>query len=461
MVSIYFGALHPNIAEATEPPPVYVTLTVVDPVFGGIYYTGTFQQYASSSQQFKDSSIPIEAIGVSGFEFSRWTMAHSGTTNPDWLLMNWDKTLSADFVQVSKLQYQEEGVWKDVVESIPLKVYLGTTVKFRAIKFPSNVPWPVDRPLWAGNGGALGTGETKDVTFNTLSISPYPIDYKTVIVFCGQALKANVVVYELKDVFTPVDNFSNRSKTDYGLMEVVGIDHITDPYGVSVPVTWTKTGVGKFDDVKNVYTADGGVGSAIFTAEITSGLSKGKTQSFSKSIVAPSKTYMTQYPPPGVAHEVGFMSVGLVLYYWLEPKDVSFGNLWFAEKSVPATATSGVYAVTGDHEYAYFGAISGGALGTGCRVINEDHAFHIRRFKEGEDEDLVHGSFTWEIPNLYFNRFGISTEFYTTTHKSDLLIFGKAMQTKAGFERITDIDDPSVPFTCGHYEDWDGFFILY
>lgn len=55
--------------------------------------------------------------------------------------------------------------------------------------------WPPNKPEWSGTSGASGTGETKTVTFNTLSSSTS--DYKTVKAKCGNEETVDVIVCEI------------------------------------------------------------------------------------------------------------------------------------------------------------------------------------------------------------------------------------------------------------------------
>ena len=75
----------------------------------------------------------------------------------------------------------------------------GATVTFKAIIDPPGATWPNGTPTWSGTAGASGIGETKSVTFNTLSTSAS--DTKTVIATCGTSSKtANVIVYGIDKI---------------------------------------------------------------------------------------------------------------------------------------------------------------------------------------------------------------------------------------------------------------------
>ncbi|MGH7214723.1 MAG: hypothetical protein ACREIT_08165, partial [Tepidisphaeraceae bacterium] len=94
---------------------------------------------------------------------------------------------------VVKLQWQTDGEFADVTGTITITK--GTSITFKAIPSPSTATWPSGNPTWSGSSGASGSGETKSITFNTLSTNSS--DYKTVTASCGTSSKtANVIVGE-------------------------------------------------------------------------------------------------------------------------------------------------------------------------------------------------------------------------------------------------------------------------
>lgn len=98
-------------------------------------------------------------------------------------------------VAVDKIQYNDPDTgYTDITGT--LYVYKGTSVTFKAIPDPCDASWPSGKPIWGGTSGASGTGETKNVTFNTKSSSP--TDYKTVTATCGNTVTANVIVCEVE-----------------------------------------------------------------------------------------------------------------------------------------------------------------------------------------------------------------------------------------------------------------------
>jgi hypothetical protein len=82
-------------------------------------------------------------------------------------------------VGVEKVQIRRNGNWIDINKP---NVYLnkGVTYRFRAIKRPSNAPWPPGYPVWTG--ASNGIGEEIDVTINQYGGFPLTVS-------CGASQK--------------------------------------------------------------------------------------------------------------------------------------------------------------------------------------------------------------------------------------------------------------------------------
>lgn len=113
----------------------------------------------------------------------------------------------------------------------PMYVFLTTTVTFKVVAADSNSPCADASISWGGTSGASGTGASITVTFGNAS-SP-PTDYKTVTATCGNTVTVNVVVYDLRGILTPADNFPGRSQSTYGLNEDVALSFETIPAGLT------------------------------------------------------------------------------------------------------------------------------------------------------------------------------------------------------------------------------------
>jgi len=188
---------------------------------------------------------------------------------------------------------------------------------------------------------------------------------------------------------------------------------------------------------------------------IQSGPSKGWYKAYGKTVIVPSGTRMTRVNPNHVYHKQYAASVGIRLYYWLDPTEVSFKYLAFAEGSCPSSNVSGFYLTCEPwnsypngtqmrpHEEVLFGAILGGDIGTGCRVYGVDRA------STGDANPWDAGSFTWVIPSEYIDGTGSHHSFGSQTQVGTYDENGYATVTKGAAEpgsaASIDPDSPWVP----------------
>ncbi len=120
-------------------------------------------------------------------------------------------TFTVNVVSVSKIQWKLGSSYVDVPS--PFYVPTGVQLSFKAIPTPAGATWPSGLPTWSGNL-VSGSGETQTVT-------PSSLGQKTISVTCGGTVSINLVVYDIKPIFTPVDNFDGRSTTDVGVGEQI------------------------------------------------------------------------------------------------------------------------------------------------------------------------------------------------------------------------------------------------
>jgi hypothetical protein len=354
-------------------------------------------------------------------------------------------------VEVAKLQYWDEisSQWVDITGT--LYVVVGDHVVFKAVPNPGGAFWPTGKPVWSGSSGASGTGETVGVGFHTLSSSTN--DYKTVTATCGNTVTVNVVVYDFEGVLTPDNDFDYRNQDKYGLEEIVHLTFITDPAGITAAqaggLEWDNFGAGVVmfggSDGTATYDACASGGYVTFFLSILSGPSKLAYRSYYKDVITPSGTRMTRVNPNNVYHIQGLASAGIKLYYWLDPKNVSFTYLTFGEGSCPSTNVSGFYlkcepwfgltpptnsypngTQQGGHPQNTFGDILGGNIITGCRVNLPDYAF------TGAANPYAAGSLTWNIPTQYIDDTGSRNTFGSNSSQvSTYQANGDATQTKS------------------------------
>ena len=303
---------------------------------------------------------------------------------------------------MDKIQYNDPDTgYTDV--SGTLYVHKGTTVTFKAIKDPSGASWPSGKPVWGGTSGASGTGETKGVTFNTLSSSTS--DYKTVTAECGNTVTANVIVFDFNGVLTPDDNFPGRDQEEYGLEEVVDLSCTIDPSGLTAGTVgglkWTYIGVGELSNAGTDGTADYDakhvVGGATFYLTIQSGPSKDDYKSYNKSTTPPSGGYMIQKPGTGVRHTVNTCSAGFLGISYITPKNVSFTNLETREGYCLGIGTGFYSSFNGDpHATGSWNGVDDGDINNGCK---EDYPQDEIWTEQGPPYSI--GDFVWPIPVEY------------------------------------------------------------
>jgi hypothetical protein len=336
-------------------------------------------------------------------------------------------------LKLDLLQYEQpSGTWNDI--SGTLYVLKNSTVTFQAVPTPL-VTWPSGMPVWGGTSGASGAGETKAVTFNTLSTTL--TDYKTVTATCGDTKTAKFVVYELTGTLTPDDNFANRSQSKYGLEETVDLAFTTDPAGISAVqaggLEWTRnSGVGAVSSAGNDGTADydaeHAAGNATLRLTIKSGPSKDEFKSYDRTVVAPDDEYMTQKSGSSIRHTTNTCSAGFLGWSYLTPKDVSFSNLNRREGTCTGTG-SGFYAYLNGkgHDTGSWWPVSTGNSATGCRVLVDDRVYSGAKGSPYSD-----GQFDWPIPREYEADDGVPHQIRIANHNQVADSAGKCTIQKEG-----------------------------
>jgi hypothetical protein len=344
-----------------------------------------------------------------------------------------DGTTTAPVVPaVSKIQYQSDSTWVDI--SGTLYVMKGTTVTFKAIPNPADATWPEGKPVWGGTSGASGAGETKAVTFNTVSTST--ANFKTVTAECGNTKTVNVIVYDLTSVHLPYDNFTGRSYIKYGVAEVAKLFFAVSPTGVTAAqqggLRWSKVAGGGTvtsgaTSGIGTYTAPATASNVTLRLIVQSGPSKNKYCEVRFSVVPPSDGYMIQKPGTNIWHRINTASVGFMGWSYLRPKDVSFTNIQRRENSCTGAGT-GFYAYLNgiNHPVGPWREVSNGNSTTGCLVVCDDR---VTSGSKGAPYSV--GEFTWPIPRQYRVGTGGAITFYTATHHQTANAIGTAQIEKA------------------------------
>lgn len=339
--------------------------------------------------------------------------------------------------KIADIERKDGGATWISATGAPIHVAKGTTLTFRAIPDPSTASWPPGKPVWGGAATGTGPGPV-NVTFNTVGTT-------TVTATCINTKTATIVVGTFAGKLVPNDNFTGRSLTRVGVEEM-GILDVVLGAGTNlsdlVPLTWSRTA----GTTITLGTVNPDAGTANFVAGDEAGPTtftltdkNGNTATLTVTVVLPTGTRMTRVNPNTVWHRQGYASAGILLHYWLDPKDVSFKYVTFGEGTCPAKNAKGCYVSgpPGDHPECYFGEILGGNITTGCRVSLEDRVWTSYQYWENG------GSFTWNIPTRWFDALGDPHTFGGTKNQTMTIEpNGRTTAAKDGQSGSADVSDP-------------------
>ena len=157
-----------------------------------------------------------------------------------------------------------------------------------------------------------------------------------------------VAVLGFTPTLTPDDMFDpKRSLVKVGVCETGSLGVQLAPgtkLSDLIPLTWAAPPTAPF----TITLANTATGTARFTAGVTYAAviltltdGGGHVANYAVTVVPPIGTRMTRVDN-NVWHNQGSASAGIALYYWLDPKDVSFHNVTFGEDACPATNVLGI-----------------------------------------------------------------------------------------------------------------------
>jgi len=242
---------------------------------------------------------------------------------------------------VQKIQYNDpSNGYVDVTDT--LYVLKGTKVTFKAIPDEPEGSFCEGEPHWDGSAGATGTGESKEVTFDTISTSL--TDYKTVSVSEGNSnteKTVNVVVYDLTPKLILDDPFDGRSETRLGIGETAKLSYDVEPTDIGGLVLQYTKQSGDATLFANQFTAGDSDSDVTLRITLASGPSKGEYRELSRTVVTPS-AYMIQEPGSGVEHTNGIAGLAFHAWVYLTPKDVSFKKLQVREGTGTSIVTADI-----------------------------------------------------------------------------------------------------------------------
>jgi len=358
------------------------------------------------------------------------------------------------FARVGKVQYQSGGNFVDIEDT--LYVLAGATVTFKAVPDPINASWQNGRPTWTGTAGATGSGETTSATFSTVSSSP--TNFKTVVATSGNSITVNVVVISLATQLTPEDNFSGRSLTSFGIHESVALSSSITPTGLTAQqvggLQWSQnSGSGTLanppTDGTGSYRVADSAGSAVLQLKMVAGPSMGQGPTNNITVVAPSSGSVQKMPTSGVRHFQNWWSCGFLGDVYVEPKNVSFFNLFFKEEDANAAGSGWLGFLNGishcDPACTAF-RIGSGDIMKGARVVSGGDAIFSGKYRDIERGAYTTGIVTWAIPWDYSisGNAGTFTNFFTVAQTATSVSSGKCTIQKDGSATISaELSDPN------------------
>ena len=236
------------------------------------------------------------------------------------------------------------------------------------------------------------------------------------------------------------------------MAEVADLSFTTNPTGITAAqiggLLWT-VGDGAGAVLNNgtsgtgTYTALGLASSVTLDLTVVSGPSAGMCTYAGFSVVPPSGARMTRYNGQQ-EHTLNEPGVGMAMNYWLDPKDVSFSKVTFAEDQCPPTDPTGYFTGIGWHDLNS-GPIDGGNITTGCKVTREDHTGW---FSYGGSWGA--GSVTYDIPTLYIHNGDKHSIGICIISTVVLWANGDAQVTKYGISVFSTQAAGTTQFGCGH-----------
>ena len=191
----------------------------------------------------------------------------------------------------------------------------------------------------------------------------------------------------------PDDNSQGRSLVDFGLEEIITLQHDETPDGITLALEWVQlSGVGDLN--ADHFDAESVPGQASFQLRVFEGPSTGIGPTCSLNVIAPSGAYMIQQPGTNIKHVYDTCSAGFLGISFMLPMHVSFSNLMQREGMCAAIASGYYGSLNGEiHHAGEWWYVFGGNIETGCRTADVDECY------SGEGcSPYAEGEFLWPIP---------------------------------------------------------------
>ena len=322
-----------------------------------------------------------------------------------------------------------------------------------------------DDPITATSTGSYTQTANGTVSFNIPTSTYGDITVTGTSADAGSTSKTATAVL-VNAILTPVDNFSGRSQTAYGVGEGVDLSVTTMPAGNESKIgtlQWTASGDGTvFDEGEGSgeFTAGDVAGSANIVLSITDGKLKGKSYAKSRTIKAPTGATFVKNSTT-VEHTQGLASAGFHADIYFTPTDVSFSKVQEEEEYTAAEENQGMkgpaLVATGSlssqngypHQSAGYVTAGPGNITLGSHIAL-DHVY--TGTVSGAGPFAEDGDATWTIPCDYkVGDFGIVHSAYRTAiqhwHESKTDTSGNSTMSisKGGITVSANLKDPTSP----------------
>jgi hypothetical protein len=247
-------------------------------------------------------------------------------------------------------------------------------------------------------------------------------------------------------VLTPQDNFSGRSTTRFGIAEVINLSFNASVSAAALGgLQWSiVSGGGTLANAGTAgtatYTAPGNQATVILRLAVVSG--QGQTQDRTISIIPPNGGLESIYS--NIRHTQGYESVGFLAHIFLEPTDVSFVNLQFAEGTNTAVASGFFASANGEVHQASNPPLAIFPCDSvlGCQVHGGDQVD-----SDDNPPPFSVGDFLWQIPWQYQSSTGSLTNFTIVYHHETADANGKGTIAKGGAGPYTkNASDPTTTY---------------
>jgi glycosyltransferase involved in cell wall biosynthesis len=293
-----------------------------------------------------------------------------------------------------------------------------------------------------------GTGPSLTTKWNV-------VGNQSITASCGATSKnLALTVVAVNGVLTADDNFAGRSKTNFGVAELIHLSFTSSPSRTAAQLgglRWVQasgpagtlsnnTGNGNAD-----FIAPATPGSVGLQLVVVSGPNAGGVVFRTTiTVIAPSDAVMIQEPGTSLRHTSGQWGITFYGHIFLRPTNVSFHRITMNEGGGPTvTAVSSGFLTPLDSPAHAVGAdvpVGPGNLANGCQVLGVDTVGHI---------DLPGpfsvGDFLWAIPWQFKVGGGASTTFTTANHHTTADAAGTATISKKSTTFTRAVGDPTVP----------------